>query len=82
VVLACDPQRAQADGGRRQADPAASAEPAQYLRHRLTNAGLEGLNAVIHGIKKTARGFRNTEHFKTAIYFHCGGLDLYPHETP
>jgi transposase len=52
-----------------------------YLRHRLTNAGLEGLNAVIQGIKKTARGFRNAEHFKTAIYFHCGGLDLYPHET-
>jgi transposase len=51
------------------------------LRHRLTNAGLEGLNAVIQGIKKTARGFRNAEHFKTAIYFHCGGLELYPHET-
>ncbi len=25
-----------------------------------------------------AYGFRNREHFKTAIYFHCGGLDLYP----
>jgi transposase len=25
-----------------------------------------------------AYGFRNTEHFKTAIFFHCGGLDLYP----
>jgi transposase len=24
-----------------------------------------------------AYGFRNREHFKTAIYFHCGGLDLY-----
>ncbi len=52
-----------------------------YLRHHLTNAGLEGINAVIQGIKKTARGFRNAEHFKTAIYFHCGGLDLYPHES-
>ena len=47
-----------------------------YLRHRLTNTGTEGLNAIIQGIKKTARGFRNVEHFKTAIYFHCGGLDL------
>jgi hypothetical protein len=47
-----------------------------YLRHRLTNAGLEGVNAVIHWVKKTACGFRNAEHFKTAIYFHCGGLDL------
>jgi hypothetical protein len=23
--------------------------------------------------------FRYVQHFKTAIYFHCGGLDLYPH---
>jgi transposase len=51
------------------------------LRHRLTNAGLEAINATIQWVKKTARGFRNVEHFKTAIYFHCGGLDLYPHET-
>jgi transposase len=52
-----------------------------YLRHRLTNAGLEGVNSVIQWITKTARGFCNAEHFKTAIYFHCGGLDLYPHES-
>jgi transposase len=50
-----------------------------YLRHRLTHAGLEAFNAVIQGVKKTARGFRNT--VKIAIYCHCGGLDLYPHET-
>ena len=52
-----------------------------YLRHRLTNAGLEAVNATIQWVNKTARGFRNVEHFKTAIYFHCGGLDLYPHES-
>jgi transposase len=52
-----------------------------YLRHRITNAGLEAVNAVIQSVKRTARGFRNREHFKTAIYFHCGGLDLYPHES-
>jgi len=52
-----------------------------YLRHRLPNAGLGGVNAVIQWVKNTARGFRNAEHFKTAIYFHCGGLDLYPHES-
>jgi transposase len=52
-----------------------------YLRHRLTNAGLEGLNAVIQGIKKTAGEFRNAEHFKTAIYFHCGDLDFYTQQT-
>jgi len=38
-----------------------------------------GLNAKIQWIKYTARGFRNRENFKTAIYFHCGALDLYPH---
>lgn len=52
-----------------------------YLRHGITNAGLEAVNAVIQWVKKTARGFRNPEHFKIAIYFHCGGLDLYPHES-
>ncbi len=50
-----------------------------YLQHGITNAGLEAVNATIQWVKKTARGFRNVEHFKIAIYFHCGGLDLYPH---
>jgi len=49
-----------------------------YLRHRITNATAEGLNSKIQWIRYTARGFRNRENFKTAIYFHCGGLDLYP----
>lgn len=52
-----------------------------YLRHHVTNAGLEAVNAVIQSVKRTARGFRNREHFKIAICFHCGGLDLYPHES-
>ena len=52
-----------------------------YVTHHLTNAGLEAVNATTQWVKKTARGFRNVEHFKTAIYFHCGGLDLYPHES-
>lgn len=52
-----------------------------YHRHRITNAGLEAVNATIQWVKRTARGFRNVEHFKTAIYFHGGGLDLYPHES-
>jgi transposase len=49
-----------------------------FLKHRITNAVSEGLNSTIQTIKKMARGFRNREHFKTAIYFHCGGLNLYP----
>ncbi len=49
-----------------------------YATHRLTNAVAEGLNSKIQQVTKMAYGYRNTEHFKTAIYFHCGGLDLYP----
>ena len=50
-----------------------------YLTHRITNATAEGLNSKIQWIRYTARGFRDRENFTTAIYFHCGGLDLYPH---
>ncbi len=49
-----------------------------YITHPITNAVSEGLNSKIQTIKKRAYGFRNKERFKTAIYFHCGGLDLYP----
>jgi transposase len=45
---------------------------------RITNAAAEGLNSKIQTIKKMAYGYRNREHFKTAIFFHCGGLQLYP----
>jgi len=44
----------------------------------VTNARAEGLNAKIQWIKATARGFRNRNRFRDAIYFHLGGLDLYP----
>jgi transposase len=49
-----------------------------YFKHRITNAGAEGLNSRIQAIRVSARGYRNREHFKTAIYFHLGGLQLYP----
>ena len=49
-----------------------------YFAHRITNAGAEGLNSRIQAISVSARGYRNREHFKTAIYFHLGGLQLYP----
>ncbi len=49
-----------------------------YVEHRVTNAVSEGINSKIQTIKKMAYGFRNKDHFKTAIYFHCGGLELYP----
>lgn len=43
-----------------------------------TNAGAESINSRIKMVKVRSRGFRNKERFKTAIYFHLGGLDLYP----
>ncbi len=49
-----------------------------YITHPITNATSEGLNSKIQTIKKRAYGFRNKERFKIAIYFHCGGLNLYP----
>jgi transposase len=42
------------------------------------NAPAESLNSKIKTIKVRSRGFRNKERFKNAIYFHLGGLDLYP----
>lgn len=45
---------------------------------RATNAGAESINAKIQRIKRMACGFRNRERFRNAIYFHLGGLDLYP----
>lgn len=49
-----------------------------FFKHRITNAVSEALNSTIQTIKKKACGFRNREHFKIAIYFHCGGLNLLP----
>lgn len=49
-----------------------------YHRHHVTNGVAEGLNSKIMTIKRKACGFRNRQNFKTAILFHCGGLELYP----
>lgn len=49
-----------------------------YDQHPVTNAMSEGLTSQMQKIKSMTCGFRNTEHFKTAISFHCGGLDLCP----
>ena len=43
-----------------------------------TNAGAESINAKIQKVKAMACGFRNRDRFRMAIYFHLGGLDLYP----
>ncbi len=49
-----------------------------YFSQRITNAGSESMNAKIQAVKRLACGFRNRLRFRNAIYFHCGGLNLYP----
>jgi len=49
-----------------------------YCTHGITNAVAEGMNSKIMSIKRRVGGYRNRENFKTAIYFYCGGLSLYP----
>jgi transposase len=43
-----------------------------------TNAHAESMNSRIQSIKAKARGFRNRDRFRMAIYFHCAKLNLYP----
>ena len=38
----------------------------------------EATNGKIQWIKRLGCGYRNRERFRNAIYFHLGGLDLYP----
>ena len=45
---------------------------------KVTNGPAEGMNSRIQLIKARSRGFRNRANFRNAIYFHLGGLDLYP----
>jgi len=49
-----------------------------YFTHRITNPATEPINAKIQAAKRRACGFRNRAIFRTAIFFHCGGRDLYP----
>ena len=44
----------------------------------VTNARAEAINSRIQWVKRMACGFRNRENFRNAIYFHLGGLGLYP----
>jgi transposase len=45
---------------------------------KVSNGPAEGLNSRIKMLKVRSRGFRNKERFANAIYFHLGGLQLYP----
>ena len=43
-----------------------------------SNGAAESMNSRIQGLKIRSRGFRNKTRYIHAIYFHFGGLDLYP----
>lgn len=49
-----------------------------FCKYPVTNALGEAVNGKIQHVKRMARGFRNLQSFKNAIYFHCGKLDLEP----
>lgn len=49
-----------------------------FFIHRVTNAFSEGINSMIQELVKRANGYRNRERLKRDLYFHLGGLDLYP----
>ena len=48
------------------------------LRHRISHAMAVGIHSKIATIQKFACGDRNSDNFKVAAYFHCGGLHLGP----
>ena len=45
---------------------------------KVDNSHAESMNSRIKTLKSRARGFRNRERFRNAMYFHLGGLQLYP----
>ena len=45
---------------------------------KASNGLAESTNSRIQLLKVRSRGFRNKSRFRAAIYFHLGGLDLYP----
>jgi len=45
---------------------------------RVSNGSAKELNSRIKMIKVRSRGFWNKERFSNAIYFHLGGLNLWP----
>ena len=53
-----------------------------YFAHRIANAVAEGLNSKIGTLQKLVYGFRNKDHFRTAVLFRCGGLQLHPVTHP
>ena len=49
-----------------------------FFQQRLSNGRIEGLHNKLPSLVKKACGDRNPERFQTEIFFHLGGLSLYP----
>jgi len=49
-----------------------------WFWHPISNGPAEGFNSAIQALKNIARGYRNFAHFRIAILFHHGKLDLTP----
>lgn len=49
-----------------------------HCAHAITNAVTEGLNSKIQFVKASARGFRSFAHYRIAILFYCGKLEMKP----
>lgn len=53
-----------------------------FIKSRISNGVLEGINSKIQLAKKRARGYRNINNFINMIYFIAGKLQFeYPHKT-
>ena len=48
----------------------------RYFDSRITNGLAEGFNSIIQNIKRTARGYKNTDYFITMIYLRLADLKL------
>jgi len=49
-----------------------------YFRLRISNGPAEAINSRIQELIHQSCGYRNRERFKRDVFFHLGGLDLYP----
>ena len=49
-----------------------------YFRLRISNGPAEAINSRIQELVQQSCGYRNRERFKRDVFFHLGGLDLYP----
>ncbi len=49
-----------------------------YFRLFISNGPAEAINSRIQELVQQSCGYRNRERFKRDVFFHLGGLDLYP----